>query len=134
MEPLQSRTYFLARLPIGMSFLGHGLARIPRLSEFANGMVGGFTGTWLPQTLVLVFGYILPIVELLLGLALLAGVAMRKSSAFGVILMCVLIFGSSLQASWSSVATQMFYGLYFSLLYLFADYNGYALFPSTTEQ
>ena len=119
--------YALARLPIGFSFLGHGLVRIPKLSVFAEGMAQSFTKTLLPESLVLGFAYVLPFVELLLGIAIILGIHMRKTTTVGVALICILIFGSSLQESWSSVATQMFYGLYFSLLYLFADYNGYAI-------
>nr|WKN35725.1 DoxX family protein [Tunicatimonas sp. TK19036] len=119
--------YALARLPIGFSFFGHGLVRIPKLSIFAEGMSQSFTDTLLPEGFVLGFAYVLPFVELLLGVAIILGIAMRKTTTVGIALICILIFGSSLQESWSSVATQMFYGLYFSLLYLFADYNGYTL-------
>ncbi len=122
----QAKTaYTLARLPIGFSFLGHGLVRIPKLSTFAEGMAQSFDKTILPYDFVLGFGYILPFVELLLGIVLILGIAMRTSTFAGVILVCILIFGSSLQENWSSVATQMFYGLYFTLLFLFTDYNGY---------
>jgi thiosulfate dehydrogenase [quinone] large subunit len=122
--------YALARLPIGFSFFGHGLVRIPKLSTFAEGMAESFTETLLPYGFVLAFAYVLPWVELLLGIGLLLGFAMRKFPFAGVMLICILIFGSSLQESWSSVATQMFYGLYLSLLYLFADYNAYSIFKA----
>lgn len=123
----KSAAYALARLPIGMSFFGHGFVRTPKLYDFATGMATSFEETILPYGFVLAFAYILPIIELLLGLIILAGFAMRKAGIFGVILICILIFGSSLQENWAGIATQMFYGLYFSLLYLFADYNGYAI-------
>lgn len=92
--------YALARLPIGFSFLGHGLIRTPKLSTFAEGMAQSFADTMLPEGLVLAFAYVLPIVELLLGIAIIQGVAMRKTSTVGVTLICILIFGSSLQESW----------------------------------
>lgn len=127
MKSIKSQAYLLARLPIGMSFLGHGLVRIPKISAFAEEMANNFADTLLPHILVLTFGYIHPFVELILGILLLGGIAMRKSSAFGVILMCILIFGSSLIESWSSVSIQMFYGLYFVGLFLWADLNEYSL-------
>lgn len=122
--------YALSRLPIGFSFLGHGMVRLPKLSVFAEGMAQSFDETMLPSELVLGFAYVLPFVELLLGIFLILGISMRKTTVVGIALICILIFGSSLQESWSSVATQMFYGLYFSLLYLFADYNGHSIINS----
>ncbi len=83
MEPTKSVAYLLTRLPIGMSFLGHGLVRIPKISAFAEGMANNFADTVLPNFLVLAFGYVLPLLELLLGILLLGGIAMRKLSAFG---------------------------------------------------
>ncbi len=123
----QKTAYALARLPIGFSFLGHGIVRMPKLGRFAEGMAQSFNETFLPYELVLGFAYVLPLVELLLGIFLILGIAMRKATIAGVFLMCMLIFGSSLMENWTSIAIEMFYGLYFSLLYLFADYNGYAI-------
>lgn len=123
--------YALARLPIGFSFFGHGLVRIPKLSSFAEGMAASFSETLLPYGFVLAFAYVLPWVELLLGIGLLLGMAPRKFAFAGVMLVCILIFGSSLQENWSAVATQMFYGIYLVGLYLFADHNAYAIFKNT---
>lgn len=127
MQSIKSQAYLLARLPIGMSFLGHGLVRIPKISGFAEGMAYNLTDTVLPQKLVLVFSYVHLLVKLILGVLLLGGIAIRKSSAFEVILMCVLIFGSSLIEIWSGVSIQMFYGLYFVGLFLWADHNDIAI-------
>ncbi|UII20593.1 DoxX family membrane protein [Fulvivirga ligni] len=123
----QQSAYALARLPIGFSFLGHGLVRLPKLQAFANGMASSFESTILKYEFVKYFATALPVVELLLGLALLLGVKMKATSTAGIFLICILIFGSSLQENWSAVAIQLFYGLYFAILHLFADYNGYAL-------
>lgn len=115
--------YFLARLPIGFSFLGHGLARIPKISVFSESMAGAFSDTLLPYPLVQGFAYILPFMELALGVFLLTGLSMRKTATAGVCLICILIFGSSLQENWSAVAIQMFYGLYLAILFAFEEHN-----------
>lgn len=60
--------YTLARLPIGLSFLGHGLVRLPKLNQFVNGMQKGFEVTYLPTEIVKPFAFALPFLELLLGL------------------------------------------------------------------
>ena len=115
--------YTLARLPIGFSFLGHGFIRIPKLTAFAQGMTNSFAETYLPVELVKPFALILPFVELLLGIALIIGFKAKETAAVSIVLVCVLIFGSSFQENWSAVAIQLFYGLYLALLFLFSEYN-----------
>lgn len=116
-------TYLLARLPIGMSFFGHGLERLPKLAAFSHGIVTSFSKSILPETLVLPFGYILPILELLTGILLLLGLFTRFATVLGVALMLVLIFGSSMIEQWNNVFTQIIYGGYLALLFYFAQYN-----------
>lgn len=115
--------YLLARVPMAISFLGHGLVRIPKLNQFSDGMVAGFEDTLLPTVIVQLFSMLLPFVELLLGLALLVGFRMKITSIVGVVLISILIFGSSFQENWSAIATQLFYAVYLTGLFFFADYN-----------
>lgn len=115
--------YTLARLPIGLSFLGHGLVRLPKLNQFVNGMQKGFEATYLPTEIVKPFAFVLPFLELLLGMAILIGFKLKKTTILGVLLVCLLIFGSSFQENWSTIAIQMFYGIYLATLYLFSNYN-----------
>lgn len=124
----EALSYLLARLPIGMSMFGHGLVRLPKLNAFSEGMATSFKDTWLPQASVEVFAYFLPYLELNIGLLLLLGLFTRAASVVGVLLMVVLIFGSSLQENWSGIAIQMIYGLYFALLLAFEQkYNRYSI-------
>lgn len=120
--------YFFARLPIGMSMFGHGLARLPKLNEYSRGMAENFKETWLPKATVELFAYFLPYLELNIGLLLMIGLFTRVVSALGTLLMVALIFGSCLLENWNSVATQMFYGLYFALLLAFEHkYNRFSI-------
>jgi len=119
----ESFTYLLARLPIGMSFFGHGLERLPKLAAFSHGMATSFSKSILPESLVLPFGYILPVLELLIGILLLLGLFTRFAAVLGVALMLFLIFGSSMIEQWNNVFTQIIYGGYLALLFYFAQYN-----------
>ncbi|MFD0792951.1 DoxX family protein [Mucilaginibacter litoreus] len=119
--------YFLARLPIAFSMFGHGLVRIPKLEKFSAGMVKSFSETWLPEALVRPFSYLLPFLELLTGVLLMLGLFTRFANVLGVVIILCLIFGSCMQEQWNSVFTQMIYGIYFALLYLFADNNKFAI-------
>ncbi|SFU43053.1 thiosulfate dehydrogenase [quinone] large subunit [Pustulibacterium marinum] len=115
--------YTLARLPIGFSFLGHGFIRIPKLQQFREGMMKGFSETAFPLAIVQPFAYLLPFLELLLGITLIIGFKMKASAAVGVLLICTLIFGMSFQENWNAIFIEMMYGAYLAALYLFADYN-----------
>ena len=65
--------YLLARLPIGLSFLGHGVIRIIKLDTFSSGMVKQFDHSLLPVGFVSAFGHVLPFLEFLTGMLLFTG-------------------------------------------------------------
>ena len=119
----ESTTYLLARLPIGMSFLGHGLQRLPILAKFSAGMVNSFSKSFIPGALVQPFSLGLPFVELLLGILLLLGLFTRFATISGVIVMLALIFGSTSLGQWDNVFIQLMYSAYLALLYYFLPYN-----------
>lgn len=119
----ESITYLLARLPIGMSLLGHGIERLPKLAAFSNGMVNGFGKSYIPDVLVLPFSLALPFVELLLGILLLLGLFTRFATVSSVIVMLVLILGSTSLGQWENVFIQLVYSAYLVLLYYFLPYN-----------
>lgn len=116
-------TYLLARLPIGMSFFGHGLERIPKLAEFAGHMAKPFEKSIMPMSLVTPFGYVLPFLELLTGILLLLGLFTRFATVLGTLIILALIFGSCMIEQWNNVFSQIVYGAYLALLFYFADYN-----------
>lgn len=127
MQKNPGRTYLLARLPIGMSMFGHGLDRMPKLQAFSGHMVEQFSKSMIPGSLVSLFSYVLPFLEFLTGILLLLGLFTRFACVLGVMIMLVLIFGSSLIEQWENVFTQVIYGAYFALLYSFAVYNRYSI-------
>jgi thiosulfate dehydrogenase [quinone] large subunit len=109
-------TYLLARLPIAMSFFGHGLERLPKLDAFVSHMAQPFEKSILPMALVTPFGYVLPFLELITGILLLLGLFTRFATILGVLIMLALIFGSSMIEQWNNVFTQIIYGAYLALL------------------
>lgn len=114
-------TEFFLRLPIAMSFLGHGLVRLPKLEAFASGMAEQFASTPFPQGLVLGFGYLLVIAEFLIGVWLISGRWFNYALMAGLATMTTLIFGSSLIESWNAVSVQLIHSIY--LAGLLAYYN-----------
>lgn len=120
-------TYLLARLPMGMSFLGHGFIRLTKLAAFSQGMVGQFSKTFLPGQFVSAFSYVLPFLEFITGLLLLLGLFTRFSIVLGVILILCLITGSSIIEQWNAVFIQIIYGAYLAVLFYFINYNGISI-------
>src|ERR1700742_4035559 len=91
----QKLAYVLLRLITGLDFFGHGFARIftgTHLGGFAHWMVGDMAKAPLPASLVLVTGYVVPCVELAIGILLLLGLATRYALIFAMLLMMVLMF------------------------------------------
>lgn len=120
-------TYLLARSVIGVSMLGHGIVRLPKLSTFSNWMVETFQNSLMPLVVVKPFSLALPVLELITGLLLLSGLFTKTALVTGTSIMLALIFGSCLIEKWEFVSFQMFYGLFFSLLLAYIQYNRYSL-------
>jgi thiosulfate dehydrogenase (quinone) large subunit len=115
----QRVAYVLLRVLVGMDFLGHGFARIftgTHLSGFAHGMAAGMATAPLPPSLVLLIGYVVPCVELVLGLLLLAGVATRLTLVTALLLMLLLMFGITMKQDWNAAAQQLLYGFVLAVL------------------
>lgn len=120
-------SFVFIRLGIGISMLGHGLVRIPKLSAFSAGMVDNFSESILPELLVTPFSLVLPFLELMLGLALILGWKTRIAGVSGALLMLLLMFGTSMIENWSALPSQMIHLLFFVLVYEFNEVNTFSL-------
>jgi thiosulfate dehydrogenase [quinone] large subunit len=104
---MNSTSYLLTRLAIGMSFFGHGLVRMPKLSGFSKWMVGQFQKSYVPEALIVPFSYILPFAELIVGVLLLVGLFTRQAAIAGAIVMILLIFGTTSIENWEAIPVQL---------------------------
>ncbi|QDA61225.1 DoxX family membrane protein [Hymenobacter jejuensis] len=121
------QAFVLGRLLMGANMLTHGLVRLPKVEGVRAGMVKMFEPTWLPAALVGVFASALPYIEFGIGLLLILGLFTRYALTAGMLLMIVLVFGTSLREDWNTVGVQMVYGLFFFLLILYSNHNPYSL-------
>lgn len=119
--------YFLLRVSMGVNLLGHGLARIPKLSVFAEGMTKSFEKSWLPHPFVHLFSTALPFLEFMIGGLLIIGFKTRLASMAGAGLIIMLLFGSSTVENWEAMGIQMIYALFFYILISKEEDNCYAL-------
>jgi thiosulfate dehydrogenase (quinone) large subunit len=109
----------MLRVIAGMDFLGHGFARIftgTHLGGFAHWMVGDMAKAPLPPGLVLVIGYVVPWVELAIGVMLLAGVGVRLALVTALLLMLLLMFGITMKQDWTVAGQQLLYSVVLALL------------------
>lgn len=120
--------FLLARICVGMSMFGHGAIRLPEIQEFSAKMVENFQSSPLPDFMVLPFGYIIPIAELIIGILLLIGLFTKQALIGGAVLMALLIFGSSMRNEFGPISSQLIHAAFFIVPLLFVEkYNGYAI-------
>lgn len=115
----QRVAYTLLRLFVGLDFFGHGYARIftgTYLSGFADSMVKSMTTAPLDPNVVHIVGYIIPIVEVTLGVLLLLGLFTRWTLTLAFGLMFVLMFGVTMKQDWAAASQQLLYGLVLAIL------------------
>ncbi|HCA09678.1 DoxX family protein [Chryseobacterium sp.] len=123
----KNTAYFLLRVSMGVNLLGHGLARIPKLSVFAEGMTKSFEKSWLPQLFVHLFSIALPFLELVIGAMLVLGFKTKIANFAGAGLIIALLFGSSTIENWEAMGIQMIYALFFYILISRQEDNSYSL-------
>ena len=119
--------YFAARLPIGLSFFGHGLVRLPKLDGFGQWMVKTMEPSMLPVEMVRPFSYVLPVLELAIGLLVIIGLFTRYALLAGIFVMSALIFGSTTIENWDAITGQLVHAAYFAVLLYFIGHNTFAI-------
>ncbi len=115
------------RLMLGINILLHGITRLPDLAGFADGMSKEFADTWMPVAMARAVGFVIPIVETILGLFLLAGFKLRLALLGTGALLCVLHFGMGLQQAWGTLGSQLVYGIVVFLLLITHRFDPIAL-------
>ena len=120
--------YVLLRVTLGLNICLHGVVRWTKgLHSFAESLVPLFAKTPLPPWSVFDFGYVLPILEALVGAAVLFGLQNRRALQAGSILMLVLMFGSSLREDWPTVGIQLTYSVVYCILIAGVRFDGFGV-------
>lgn len=110
------------RWVLGLNITLHGAVRLPNLAGFVAAVKPGFEGTWLPTAVAGAYLWVLPFLELAVGLALIAGFRLRWTLFAGMMLMGTLTAGTCLKQDWSNAGIQLLYTLvYWVLLRYSAD-------------
>lgn len=120
--------YVLLRVTMGVMFFFFGLGKFGRgLSEVSAGFGERFAESPLPNALAEAFGFVLPFIEVILGVLLILGLFTRTALVVAAVLMIVLVFGTVLEPSPETVAHNVTYAfVIFALLWL-SDHNRYSV-------
>ncbi|MCH8568192.1 MAG: DoxX family membrane protein [Balneolales bacterium] len=118
--------FALLRFMLGVNMLGRVLVRLPDINGFAEGMANNFSDTILPAPFVLVYAYIILLVEAVVGVLLILGFKTRWALVALGLLLTTLAFGMILQQNYGTVANILVYGFAttFLLFYTRYDYFG----------
>jgi thiosulfate dehydrogenase [quinone] large subunit len=118
----------LLRVTLGLNIFLHGVVRWTKgLHSFAESLVPLFAKTPLPPWSVFDFGYVIPILEALVGAAILFGLQTRRALQAGSALMLVLMFGSSLREDWPTVGIQLTYSVVYCILIAGVQFDGFGI-------
>ena len=120
--------YALLRVALGVNFAGHGFIRIYHgVGTFASTTAEHMAKSPLPHGLVVGFGYSIPWIEALLGIALVLGLFTRASLIAGAVFMMALTVGVTSNQQWDVAGQQLVYSVVFFLLLWLVEYNELSL-------
>jgi thiosulfate dehydrogenase [quinone] large subunit len=119
----------LLRLALGLDILLHGVTRLflGGLAAFVNSTAAQFQHTVLPMWQVRAFATAIPFIEIIVGLLLVAGFALRWTLVAGAVLMIALEFGTAMRSDWTVLSSQLLYSLLYSALLFCREYDVYSL-------
>lgn len=120
--------YGLLRITLGINIMLHGIVRWRGgLRAFSRVLTSDFSNMPLPPILVARFGWVLPILETLIGSLLIPGVFTLPILLAGTLLLNILVIGKCLQSDWQTASLQLIYlACYVALIWL-AGANHYSL-------
>lgn len=120
--------YALLRVTVGVMFLFFGVGKFVKgLPRFVSGLEERFAESWLPQSLVAPFAYVLPFAEVAIGALLILGLFTTVGLVAAAVLMMGLTFGTVVEPDPATAARNVNYALILFVLLFLIRYNGYSL-------
>jgi thiosulfate dehydrogenase [quinone] large subunit len=112
----------IMQIGLGVDMLMHGIVRIPNLPAFVAHSTSSFKTSFLPDTLVTPFLYVLPFIEAIIGLLILIGGKTRRLGFIaGGLLITILLFGTATHQAWDLASQQLIYLVAFAVALMFHD-------------
>jgi thiosulfate dehydrogenase [quinone] large subunit len=121
--------YAILRLAFGANILLHGLSRLLNgRAAFLAYLTHYFEHAHLiPQSMLPIFGAVLPWVETIVGVLLVLGLFSRFTLIFGALVMTVLVIGTNLAQDWLVAGLQLPYCFIYYCLLVHIDENSISL-------
>ena len=115
--------YLLLRLLIGVNFLNHGLTRIGNIPGFVESMVKAMESSYFPEPLVRINAFLVPVVELIVGVLIILGWQTRIALTITSSLMVILMLGVTSVQNWPVAGDQLVYGVILFILLAGRSFN-----------
>lgn len=119
--------YLLLRLLIGVNFFNHGFTRIGNIPGFVESMVKTMEPSYFPEPLVRINAFLVPIVELVVGVLLTLGLGTRIALIVTSGLMVILMLGVTAIQNWDTATSQLIYGIVLFILLAASSFNVFSL-------
>ena len=115
------------RLLIGVNFFNHGFTRIGNIPGFVEETVKTLAGSYFPEPLVRINAFLVPIIELVVGILITLGLATRLALVVTFGLMVMLMMGVTSVQNWQAAGSQLVYGIVLFILLATCQYNIFSL-------
>ncbi|WP_375504725.1 DoxX family protein [uncultured Nostoc sp.] len=119
--------YLLLRILIGVNYFNHGFTRIFNISGFAEDTVKQLANSYFPEFLVRINSYLVPPVELIVGVLITLGLATRSALIVTFALMIILKLGVTSIQNWGAATSMLSYGIVLFILLAGSSFNIYSL-------
>lgn len=115
------------RLLLGVNFFNHGFTRISNIPGFVEETVKTLEGSYFPEPLVRINAFLVPIIELAVGVLITLGLATRLALMVTFALMVMLMMGVTSVQNWQAAGSQLVYGIVLFILLATCQYNRFSL-------
>lgn len=119
--------HLFLRLLLGVNFFNHGFTRIGNIPGFVEETVKTLEGSYFPEPLVRINAFLVPIIELVVGILITLGLATRLALVVTFALMVMLMMGVTSVQNWQAAGSQLVYGIVLFILLATCQYNIFSL-------
>ncbi|AFY92701.1 DoxX family protein [Chamaesiphon minutus] len=119
--------HLLLRVMVGGIFFNSGFNKIFNIPAFVERMVKTLDASYLPDILIRLGAYPVPIIELVVGVLIILGLSTRIALILTFTLMVMFTFGAMSAQLPELVSSQLIYGIVLFLLLATCRYNWFSL-------
>lgn len=119
--------YLLLRILVGVNYFNHGFTRIFKIPGFVEDTVKQLANSYFPEFLVRINSYLVPPVELIVGVLITIGLATRSALIVTFALMIMLMLGVTSVQNWAAAGSMLSYGIVLFILLAGSSFNIYSL-------